>query len=269
MNDSAWDAAGISQHDRLSALAASANETARMARVNVSLTLIVALYLTLSLLSATDENLFLNALVTLPQLQTGVSLEQSYLFAPTVFLYLHVQTLFFLIVLARKVRRFEAALAVLFPDDSVAKDECRDWLSAISLVQALQSTGTFGFVSRMLVWVATTGVPLALFVLIDTSFLRYQSTEISVLHHICLITDLICVLLFWRQLASHSPRLRLRDVRSLFRPVLHDKKVLKADLLFHALKRFLALSGAIVLAGTILLFSWPIAYDEKIRDLYT
>ena len=92
------------RQDSLAALADSINETGRMARANVSLTLIGALYLALTLLTAKDENLLRNAVVALPQLEAGISLKLSYLFGPVVFLYLHAQTLFLLAVLARKVR---------------------------------------------------------------------------------------------------------------------------------------------------------------------
>lgn len=136
--------------DRLAELADSINETGRMARANVSLTLIGALYLALTLLSAKDENLLRNAVVTLPQLETGISLKQSYLFAPVVFLYLHAQTLFFLSVLARKVRTYERALARLPGADGPVRAEYRDWLSAVSLVQGLQGTGSSAAVARIL-----------------------------------------------------------------------------------------------------------------------
>ena len=152
MNTSVWTAAGISHRDRLAELAQSANETARMARFNVSLSLLVALYLTLTLLSTSDESLLRNAVVTLPQFEAGISLERSYLFAPIAFLYLHVQTLFLLVVLARKVYTFEKTLGIVFPNDDVSKAECRDWLSAITLVQGLQSTGNFAAAARVLTW---------------------------------------------------------------------------------------------------------------------
>ena len=53
---------GGGRRDSLVALADSINETGRMARANVSLTLIGALYLALTLLSTNDENLLRKAL---------------------------------------------------------------------------------------------------------------------------------------------------------------------------------------------------------------
>ena len=95
---------------RLRALADSINDTARMARNTLTAALVVALYLGVTLLSSTDLNLFLNGQVVLPQVGTGVSVVQSYIFAPPVFVFLHVQALFMLGVLARKVRAYNKAL---------------------------------------------------------------------------------------------------------------------------------------------------------------
>ena len=88
----------------------SINETARMARATNSLFLFVALYLALTLLSTTDENLLRNGQVVLPQVGAGISIVQSYVLAPVVFLYLHGQALVLLTVLVRKVHTFEAVL---------------------------------------------------------------------------------------------------------------------------------------------------------------
>ena len=79
------------QRERLRALADSINESARMARATNSLFLFVALYLALTLLSTTDENLLRNGQVVLPQVGAGISVVQSYVLAPVVFLYLHAQ----------------------------------------------------------------------------------------------------------------------------------------------------------------------------------
>ena len=204
MNDTSWESVTDRQRDRLLALAESANETARMARVNVSLTLIGALYLMLTLLTATDENLLKDSIVTLPQFEIGISLSSSYLFGPIVFLYLHLQSLFLLAVLARKVRRFEDTVLNLFSRNTKAEEECRDWLSAVSLVQGLIIKGRFAHFARVLAWLSIAGIPLLLLLLIDISFLRYQSDTISVIHHLCFCADLVGVWLFW--LYVRTPR---------------------------------------------------------------
>lgn len=65
------------RHARLRSLADSVNDTARMARNSLSLLLIVALYLGLTLVASTDENLLRNGQVVLPQVGVGLSIVQS------------------------------------------------------------------------------------------------------------------------------------------------------------------------------------------------
>ena len=246
--------AAVDRQDRLVTLAESINETGRMARVNVSLTLIGALYLALTLLSAKDENLLRNAVVTLPQFETGISLQLSYLIAPLVFLYLHVQTLFLLVVLARKVGTYEKALARTFGVDIVAKTECRDWLSAVSLVQGLQGAGTFAIGARVLTWIGTVGIPLLLLFLIDSSFLRYQSLWISSIHHVCFSVDLVCVWMFWCRVGSGHSKLR-------------DKRMLKLAIATKVARRWFAILCSVVLVATLWLFAWPKEYHDGINDV--
>jgi len=103
------------QEDNLRALAEAINDTARMARNTVTAALVVALYLGLTLLSSSDLNVFLNGRVTIPQAGQGISVVQSYIFAPPVFLFLHVQALLLLETLARKVRVYDQEVDQLIP----------------------------------------------------------------------------------------------------------------------------------------------------------
>ena len=192
------------RHARLKALADSINDTARMARGTLSLLLLVALYLGLTLLSSTDENLLRNGQVVLPQVGTGLSVSQSYIFAPLIFLYLHGQVLLVLTVLARKVETFEAALSDEFPDTTpnaekdveAKKREYREWLSAFTFVQVCRRDPGVWRLSRAFIWLGTDAIPLFLLFLIDLSFVRYQSDEITWLHHIVFVVDLLFLVYF-------------------------------------------------------------------------
>ncbi len=187
---------------RLRSLADSINDTARTARTSLSLFLIVALYLFLTLLSSTDENLLRNSLVELPQVGAGISLKNSYIFAPLIFLYLHAQLLFQLTVLAGKVQTFEVALKEEFPDTvapnmqekvEAKRKECWNWLSAFTLVQRLRLPP--GKLSKVFVWLGVEAIPVVLLFVLDLSFVRYQSGWITWEHHIIFLLDL--VLLAW------------------------------------------------------------------------
>ena len=199
------------RHARLQSLAASINDTARTARTSLSLFLIVALYLFLTLLSSTDENLLRNGQVELPQVGAGISLENSHIFAPLIFLSLHAQLLFLLGVLARKVRRFELALEE-FPgaaSPNRQREECRDWLSAFIFVQRLLLSHGVRPMSKLLVWLCVEAVPVVLLFVLDLSFVRYQSAWITWEHHIIFATDLGLLAWFnWQVFGKKFPTFR-------------------------------------------------------------
>lgn len=208
------------QRARLHRLADSINDTARMARTSLSLVLLVALYLGLTLVASTDENLLLNGQVTLPQAGVGISVAQSYLFAPPIFFYLHIQLLFLLGVLARKVRTFETALKKEFPDAflpslqnkiEAKREECWEWLSAFAFVQLFRRTPGMPHVLKLgagtLAWFGIEAVPLALLFVIDISFVRYQSAGITWSHHCIFILDLVSIIIFNRLVFRRRDRI--------------------------------------------------------------
>ena len=249
--------------DRLLALAGSVNETARMARVSVSLTLVVALYLALTLLTATDENIVQNTTVVLPQLGTGVSIKLSYFLAPPVFVYLHGQTLFLLVVLVRKIRRFEESIARLYPDDPHAAAECRDWLSAASFVQGLLGTGGFARVGRGLTWLSTTVIPLMLLLLIDVSFLRHQSIGTTLVHHLCFCTALVSVWMFWQYVRGPGTEFPWRDLFGLFHLRRYNDRVGTLAVVARAVGKLTARTvpaGGVV--ACLFVFAWPVGFPS-------
>ncbi len=225
-----------------------------MVRVNGSLTLIGALYLTLTLLSARDVNLFRNAVVTLPQLETGISLELSYLFAPIVFLYLHLQTLYLMAVLVRKVRTYNLVLAQTFDGSRKANTEYTGWLSAVSLVQGMLGGNTLAANARVLTWLGIVGIPLLLLFLMDVSFLRYQAPWISAIQHVCFSADLACVWIFWRQIATDSEQSRVDGLRRLV-------------VVVRATGRPLAIALSVGLIAILWLFAWPKSYYHEFAEV--
>jgi uncharacterized protein YjbI with pentapeptide repeats len=196
---------------RLRALADSINDTARMARTTLTLALLVALYLGVTLLSSTDLNLFLNGQVVLPQVGVGVSVVQSYIFAPPVFVFLHAQALFMMTVLARKVRSYQAAL----DNEEIPRDrqaEYLDWLSAFAFVQLfLSERGVFN-VSRLLSWLGTNVFPITLLFLIDVSFVRYQSEGLTAIHHGLLLLQVAIICAFNWRVYGGSPLMWLESM---------------------------------------------------------
>ena len=208
------------QRARLHRLADSINDTALTARKSLSITLVVALYLVLTLVFSTDEDLLLNAQVTLPEVGIDISVAQSYLFAPPIFFSLHIPLLFLLSVLARKVRTFETALKEEFPDAllprlqnkvEVKREECWEWLSAFAFAQLFRQTPGGGpalrVTARTLGWFGIEAVPLALLFVIDVSFVRYQSDWITWSHHCIFILDSVSIGIFnWFVLPGRDRR---------------------------------------------------------------
>ena len=252
---------GADYRDRLLPLAESVNETARMARVSVSLTLFVALYLALTLLTATDQNIARDAKVELPQLGTGISIQLSYLLAPPVFVYLHGQTLFLLYVLARKIRRFEESITILYPCDHNAKSECQDWLSAATFVQGLLGTGVFASVGRGLTYLNTTVIPLTLLLLIDLAFLRHQSVPTTLVHHLCFCISLISVLMFWRYVRGPGPAFPWSNLFGLFHLRRHYDRKSVLLVVSRALGKAMARTvPAGVVVACLFVYAWPAGF---------
>ena len=182
--------------ERLKALADSINDTARMARAMLSLLLVVALYLGFTLLSSTDENLILNAEVAILQVGSGIALKQSYTFGPWVFLYLHLQALFLLSILHRKMANFDTTLHSEPHNLQSERQEHWDWLSAFAFVQRLRPDHRFRLSSRFLMWTSTEALPLARLFIITLSFVRYQSEWITWGHKFVFVLALVSVIVF-------------------------------------------------------------------------
>ena len=183
--------------ERVERLVRSVNETSRILRAAVAAMLLVGLYLGLTLLTASDENLLRNAVVALPQMRVGLTLEDIYTYVPAVFVYLHIQALYILSVLRAKVERF----GTVVDEELEAKSGTRamreywDWLTASSFVQQWRPKGAAPWIASPLSWLTVVGIPLATVVLIILSFLRYQSPWLSTVHHALLLLDLAVLFL--------------------------------------------------------------------------
>ena len=211
---------GISDRDRLSALADSVNDTARMARINVSLMLLVALYIAIMiLLAADDNNVFRDEAITLPYFVVGISLKQSYLVAPVVLIWLHLQTLLLLAVLARKLDSFETVLANVPSTINGTHAERRNWLSGTIFVQSVHGAGGIALFAKVMMWMGVVIIPPLLLFLADMSFLKYQSAWITGFHHIVFCVDLLSVGIFSLHISGRLRECRWSRTFGLLNPV--------------------------------------------------
>ena len=178
---------------QLERLADSINDTARMTRTTLSLVLLVALYLGLTLVFSTDENFVRNDPVVLPQIGVRVLLMQSYIFAPIIFLYFHMQVLFLLTTLRRKIENFDEILKEIAYTQE-RRQEYWNWLSAFAFVQLFrQNAPASGLLARVLVLLSIEVIPLVLLFVVDLSFVRYQSLPITIEHHVIFVVDFVAI----------------------------------------------------------------------------
>ena len=173
-------------------LADSINDTARMARAALSLVLLAALYLFLTLISTDDKQLLLGeSQIALPQVNIGISIKASYIVGPPIFLYLHVQALFLLGVLAQKIRRF-----IELSNRGPSTEEHWNWLSAFAFVQLFRPNGNRRWLSLILSCSSIAVIPILLLLAVYLSFVRYQSILITSIHQFILILDIIFIMWF-------------------------------------------------------------------------
>lgn len=168
----------------------SINDTARMARTMLSLLLVAALVLVLILSFSSDENLFRDVSVELPQVGIGISIKQSYIVAPLIFLYLHLQVLYLLSVLARKMWALKKKLREVTHQE---QEHFYRLLSAFVFIQLFRNQHIPLF-PWFLFWFGVVVIPLVLLFAIDLSFVRYQSDKITIGHHVVFIIDLVFVM---------------------------------------------------------------------------
>ena len=255
--------------ERIRARSDSINDSARMARTSLSLLLLVALYIVLILFSASDENLLRNVIVVLPNLKTGISIEISYILAPPIFFFLHLQVLFLLRVVAQKVEHFENALEFGLPRvTDMEKAECRDWLSAFSFVQSFHRESKLVRAAKILTLFGTNVIPLFLFLLIDISFVRYQSFFITSSHHVWLLVDLIAVWRFNQGVFTSTLPIQWKSLRNLFLSGTKQWNSGKKSLVLAiprivTLNRVMVSSMAGVIIAVLLVFIRPSEFDTN------
>ena len=183
-------------------LADSISDTARMARNTLSLVLLVAIYMSLTLF-VSDKEILLDKQVVIPQTNIGISIRTSYVVTPLIFLYLHAQVLFLLSVLTQKIQRFISASNTGPPVTNLVTrsltrsqggaEESWDWLSAFIFVQSFTPNGSRRCLPWILSCISIVVFPILLLLLIDLQFIRYQHIWITLLHHAILTLDVMLI----------------------------------------------------------------------------
>ena len=122
------------------------------------------------------------------QLGVRAPVAIAYALAPTIFLFLHVHTLIRFDMLAANLRLLTAELARAVPIEA-DRERCRALLANVEFVQFMAAPRGSPFRSplfRFMAWLIVSALPVAVFLAVQISFLRYQSEAITTLHQVCL-----------------------------------------------------------------------------------
>jgi uncharacterized protein YjbI with pentapeptide repeats len=163
----------------------------------------ILVYIAIAVGAVTHEDLFLERPVKLPFLgDVPLPLVAFFLLAPIVFVIWHAYTLLHFDILAAKVRVLEAQIEGLkqaTPGDVLL---FRWQLPANIFVQLLAGdpelrTGRIGIVSRLIARISLVIGPILLLLLIQIQFLPFHSWQITWLHRIVLLVDLVLLWTLW------------------------------------------------------------------------
>jgi hypothetical protein len=181
----------------LASLIGAINDAARVAQTSALFLLALGLYLVATVISTTDEDLLRGTAVQVAQLGVRAPVAIAYALAPVIFLFLHVHTLIRFDMLAANLRLLAAELARAVPL-ATDRERCRALLANVEFVQFMAAPRGSSFRSplfRFMAWLIVSALPVAVFLAVQISFLRYQSEAITTLHQVCLALALTA--LFW------------------------------------------------------------------------
>jgi uncharacterized protein YjbI with pentapeptide repeats len=168
--------------------------------------LTVAIYLAISIGTTTHLQLLLAGPVKLPLLGVDMPLFAFYGFAPPMFVVLHLYVLMQLYLLARLLRRFDDDLRAA---DMIEQDRwrVRDQLDKFAFTQFLIGAPQNGIVRLFLlavVWLSFVVGPVLLLLGFQLRFLPYHSIEVTYVHRVALLLDLLMLLLLWPKISRRT-----------------------------------------------------------------
>ena len=186
----------------IQSLIGAINDAAKAAQTSALFLLALGLYLVATVISTTDEDLLRGTAVQVSQLGVRAPVAIAYALAPTIFLFLHVHTLIRFDMLAANLRLLTAELARAVPLEA-DRERCRALLANVEFVQFMAAPRGSSFRSplfRFMAWLIVSALPVAVFLAVQISFLRYQSEAITTLHQVCLALDLAALSWFHTRL---------------------------------------------------------------------
>jgi uncharacterized protein YjbI with pentapeptide repeats len=154
-------------------------------------------YLLLTVASVTHRDLLLDAGVVLPLLGARIDLVRFFVFAPVVFVLVHLMLVAQFVLLARKALEFDAALCLLESTDR-RSHPLRLELDGSVFVQALAGPERSRVVSAFLhaiAWATLLVLPLLLLLYMQVAFLPFHHAGVTAGQRVAIVTDAGLVLL--------------------------------------------------------------------------
>jgi uncharacterized protein YjbI with pentapeptide repeats len=168
--------------------------------------LTVGTYLAIAIGTTTDRQLLLGGPVKLPLLGVDLPLFAFYNFAPPLFVVLHLYVLMQIYLLARLLRLFDDDLRAA---DMIEQDRrrMRGQLDKFVFTQFLIGSPSNWIIRLFLwiiVWMSFLIGPIVLIIGFQLQFLPYHSLEITHVHRVTLLLDLVLLLLLWPAISRSS-----------------------------------------------------------------
>ncbi|MEO1205036.1 MAG: pentapeptide repeat-containing protein [Pseudomonadota bacterium] len=153
-------------------------------------------YLFVAVAGITHTDLLLNAPVSLPILQVDISLDQFFLFAPVLYVFVHFGVLFQHVSLAQKYALLDRQIEHLEAETGHSPHPLRFEAHSYFVTQAAIGPSRKQFVSGLLdytSWLSLAIVPVLLLLYFLVTFLPYHDAMTTWAHRFILMLDLIVV----------------------------------------------------------------------------
>src|SRR5215813_1945206 len=176
-------------------------------------------YLLITLAGISHRELLLNSDIALPILQVKIELTRFFIFAPILFVLLHLGVMGQLVQLARKTLEFAASIRMLETSDQ-RSHPLRLELDNFFFAQAIagpERSRIVGLFLHGMSWLTIVAMPVVLLLYVQLVFLPYHDVAITWVHRLALIAD-IALLLF---IVVFLWRLETSFLRAFMRTTLH------------------------------------------------
>ena len=156
-------------------------------------------YFLIALAGLTHRELLLGTPIPLPLLQVQIGLKSFFVFAPVLFVLVHVGILLQHVMLARQVRDLHTRVANFEGQSLLRTHRIRNHLHSYSFTQLIaggQRSSFFAFFLSLLNWITLGVLPIIVLLDFQTTFLPYHDLQVSWAHRAYLAADILLLVIF-------------------------------------------------------------------------